>query len=101
MFPVVLPLWWVLVGAVTRLFLPLPCQNTSEMEGGGDGHQSSINTLPDISLVRHRAAASPWHRVLPQFLPAVSPTDGCHRRKLIGLLRRKGLGCLNKSSVWL
>lgn len=59
MFPVVLSLWWVLVGAVTRLFLPLPCQNTSEMEGGGDGHQSSINTLPDISLVRHRAAASP------------------------------------------
>ncbi|XP_068513399.1 whirlin isoform X2 [Anas acuta] len=25
-------------------------RNTSEMEGGGDGHQSSINTLPDISL---------------------------------------------------
>ncbi|KAM9176496.1 whirlin [Mergus octosetaceus] len=25
-------------------------ENTSEMEGGGDGHQSSINTLPDISL---------------------------------------------------
>ncbi|GAB0198392.1 whirlin [Grus japonensis] len=24
--------------------------NTSELEGGGDGHQSSINTLPDISL---------------------------------------------------
>ncbi|XP_032056419.1 whirlin [Aythya fuligula] len=25
-------------------------RNTSEMEGGGDGQQSSINTLPDISL---------------------------------------------------
>ncbi|NWT37267.1 WHRN protein, partial [Chroicocephalus maculipennis] len=25
-------------------------ENTSELEGGGDGHQSSINTLPDISL---------------------------------------------------
>ncbi|XP_069729179.1 whirlin isoform X2 [Phaenicophaeus curvirostris] len=25
-------------------------RNTSELEGGGDGHQSSINTLPDISL---------------------------------------------------
>ncbi|XP_051492804.1 whirlin isoform X3 [Apus apus] len=25
-------------------------KNTSEMEGGGDSHQSSINTLPDISL---------------------------------------------------
>ncbi|KFV72712.1 Whirlin, partial [Dryobates pubescens] len=25
-------------------------ENTSEMEGGGDSHQSSINTLPDISL---------------------------------------------------
>ncbi|XP_051492802.1 whirlin isoform X2 [Apus apus] len=25
-------------------------RNTSEMEGGGDSHQSSINTLPDISL---------------------------------------------------
>ncbi|NWY53062.1 WHRN protein, partial [Chionis minor] len=33
-------------------FLVLLCliQNTSELEGGGDGHQSSINTLPDISL---------------------------------------------------
>ncbi|NXL51517.1 WHRN protein, partial [Podilymbus podiceps] len=29
------------------LFLSM---NTSELEGGGDGHQSSINTLPDISL---------------------------------------------------
>ncbi|XP_042642755.1 whirlin isoform X4 [Tyto alba] len=25
-------------------------ENTSELEGGGDGHQSSINPLPDISL---------------------------------------------------
>ncbi|XP_068270329.1 whirlin [Nyctibius grandis] len=25
-------------------------RNTSELEGGGDSHQSSINTLPDISL---------------------------------------------------
>ncbi|NXP74364.1 WHRN protein, partial [Ramphastos sulfuratus] len=25
-------------------------ENTSELEGGGDSHQSSINTLPDISL---------------------------------------------------
>ncbi|KAM6316472.1 whirlin [Podargus strigoides] len=25
-------------------------ENTSELEGGGDDHQSSINTLPDISL---------------------------------------------------
>ncbi|KAM7087613.1 whirlin isoform 1-T1 [Ciconia maguari] len=25
-------------------------RNTSELEGGGDGHQNSINTLPDISL---------------------------------------------------
>ncbi|KAK1212825.1 WHRN protein, partial [Pygoscelis papua] len=25
-------------------------ENTSELEGGGGGHQSSINTLPDISL---------------------------------------------------
>ncbi|XP_059684881.1 whirlin isoform X2 [Gavia stellata] len=25
-------------------------RNTSELEGAGDGHQSSINTLPDISL---------------------------------------------------
>ncbi|KAM8995757.1 whirlin isoform 1-T1 [Ara ararauna] len=25
-------------------------ENTSELEGGGDGHQSSINTLPDVSL---------------------------------------------------
>ncbi|XP_064027474.1 whirlin isoform X8 [Pogoniulus pusillus] len=25
-------------------------KNTSELEGGGDSHQSSINTLPDISL---------------------------------------------------
>ncbi|NWH54521.1 WHRN protein, partial [Fregata magnificens] len=25
-------------------------ENTSELEGGGDGHQNSINTLPDISL---------------------------------------------------
>uniref|UniRef100_A0A8B9G0C8 Whirlin n=1 Tax=Amazona collaria TaxID=241587 RepID=A0A8B9G0C8_9PSIT len=29
-------------------------RNTSELEGGGDGHQSSINTLPDVSLVRHQ-----------------------------------------------
>uniref|UniRef100_A0A8B9PTF5 Whirlin n=1 Tax=Apteryx owenii TaxID=8824 RepID=A0A8B9PTF5_APTOW len=28
-------------------------RNTSELEGGGDSHQSSINTLPDISLVRY------------------------------------------------
>lgn len=34
-------------------FPPLPYQNTSELEEGGDGHQSSVNTLPDISLVRH------------------------------------------------
>uniref|UniRef100_A0A8V5G6D3 Whirlin n=1 Tax=Melopsittacus undulatus TaxID=13146 RepID=A0A8V5G6D3_MELUD len=25
-------------------------RNTSELEGSGDGHQSSINTLPDVSL---------------------------------------------------
>ncbi|XP_010017447.1 PREDICTED: whirlin, partial [Nestor notabilis] len=25
-------------------------ENTSELEGSGDGHQSSINTLPDVSL---------------------------------------------------
>lgn len=56
MFPVVLVLWWLLLAAVTRFSFPsLPYQNTSELEGGGDGHQSSINTLPDISLVRHCA----------------------------------------------
>ncbi|NXO30806.1 WHRN protein, partial [Cisticola juncidis] len=27
-------------------------ENTSELEGAGDCHQSSINTLPDVSLVR-------------------------------------------------
>ncbi|NXT57267.1 WHRN protein, partial [Pluvianellus socialis] len=35
---------------VSFLVLLCPIQNTSELEGGGDGHQSSINTLPDISL---------------------------------------------------
>lgn len=56
MFPVVLALRWLLLAALTWFsFLSLPYQNTSELEGGGDGHQSSINTLPDISLVRHHA----------------------------------------------
>lgn len=56
MFPVVLALWWLLLAALTWFSFPsLPYQNTSELEGGGDSHQSSINTLPDISLVRHGA----------------------------------------------
>lgn len=71
MFPIVLALWWLLVGAVTGLSLPLPCQNTSELEGGGDGHQSSINTLPDISLVRHRAMPG-WLEASPMVLGSAS-----------------------------
>lgn len=53
MSPVMLALRRLLLAAVTWFSLPsLPYQNTSELEGGGDGPQSSINTLPDISLVR-------------------------------------------------
>lgn len=55
MVPIVLVLCWVLSAPLTWFSLPsLPSQNTSESEGGGDGHQSSINTLPDVSLVRHQ-----------------------------------------------
>lgn len=45
--------------AVPWFSLPsVPSQNTSELEGAGDCHQSSINTLPDVSLVRPA-----WSRV--------------------------------------
>ncbi|XP_051492805.1 whirlin isoform X4 [Apus apus] len=37
-------------GAVGNRAAEVTARNTSEMEGGGDSHQSSINTLPDISL---------------------------------------------------
>lgn len=60
-------------------------------------HQHPAGHLPG----KAPRCCQPRHRVLPQFVLAVSPTDGCHRRKLIRLLRRKDLGCLNKSSVWL
>uniref|UniRef100_A0A8C3BR35 Whirlin n=1 Tax=Cairina moschata TaxID=8855 RepID=A0A8C3BR35_CAIMO len=45
-------------------------RNTSEMEGGGDGHQSSINTLPDISL----DDLSSFPEELPNFKPPPPPS---------------------------
>lgn len=49
--------------AVPRLSLPsLPSQNTSELEGAGDCHQSSINTLPDVSLVRKALHGAEWEQ---------------------------------------
>uniref|UniRef100_A0A8C3GGV5 Whirlin n=1 Tax=Cairina moschata TaxID=8855 RepID=A0A8C3GGV5_CAIMO len=45
-------------------------ENTSEMEGGGDGHQSSINTLPDISL----DDLSSFPEELPNFKPPPPPS---------------------------
>uniref|UniRef100_A0A672UX08 Whirlin n=1 Tax=Strigops habroptila TaxID=2489341 RepID=A0A672UX08_STRHB len=61
-------------------------RNTSELEGGGDGHQSSINTLPDVSLVRHhmgdgaelvmlRFASASVGRTSPSALPPSPPSQ--------------------------
>ncbi|KAJ7411592.1 hypothetical protein BTVI_48966 [Pitangus sulphuratus] len=37
-------------GAVGNHAVEMAARNTSELEGAGDCHQSSINTLPDVSL---------------------------------------------------
>lgn len=95
----------------------MPCQNTSELEGGGDSHQSSINTLPDISLVRHCTVLLPlgWEleaddtkfclgccsSLLPQLpvdVTAVAEVNSSDQ--LGGKILAKSRICVNQSRNW-
>lgn len=102
------PCWLLLLLCHGSLSLPsLPSQNTSELEGAGDCHQSSINTLPDVSLVRPCLGAG-WEQealwgswAVPQLqqLCHTNPTSGESLNAAHQMGQEKDSGWLHRSSL--
>ncbi|XP_010213880.1 PREDICTED: whirlin [Tinamus guttatus] len=69
-------------------------ENTSELEGGGDNQQSSINTLPDISL----DDLSSFPEEPPNFKPPPPPSAAQRLEPAVGQHRTPGKEKLTRPS---